>query len=246
MEFRRGQFQINNKSSEEFNVFMRDRPERLSSGRVIELRERPGNSSAVFDFKYYKNVEWKILCYAKSQYLHDVVHLEEKIANWLDMNSYSDFYYYFDREHIYQAIVVSPPSFTGKRVNGNLIPFDFSISLKPFKETFTGREWIDLKNGDELYNPKNYSSKPKIHLLGKGDISFYINEKKYDLKKIDDEIIIDSLLEESYKVDTNRMITLDHKTTFLDFPMLPKELMQIKWTGNVSRFELLPRWWTKI
>ncbi|MGH2162493.1 phage tail protein, partial [Enterococcus faecalis] len=40
MEFKRGQFFLNGKHSSAFNVFMRERPERLSAGRVVELRER--------------------------------------------------------------------------------------------------------------------------------------------------------------------------------------------------------------
>ena len=45
---------LNGKHSSEFNVFMRERPERLSAGRVVELRERMGNDSIAVDFAYYK------------------------------------------------------------------------------------------------------------------------------------------------------------------------------------------------
>ena len=62
MVFKPGQFKINGLYSEEFNTYLRSRPQRLSAGRVIELKPRPGNDSIVVDFAYYKNVEWKILC----------------------------------------------------------------------------------------------------------------------------------------------------------------------------------------
>lgn len=108
MEFKRGQFFLNGKHSSEFNVFMRERPERLSAGRVVELRERMGNDSIAVDFEYYKNVERTITCYAKARNLQEVSFLEDEITFWLDMGNYSDFIVYFDEHYIYQAIVTSP------------------------------------------------------------------------------------------------------------------------------------------
>ena len=52
VEFKRGQFFL--MENIVLNVFMRERPERLSAGRVVELRERMGNDSIAVDFAYYK------------------------------------------------------------------------------------------------------------------------------------------------------------------------------------------------
>ncbi len=41
----------------------------------------------------------------------------------------------FDEHYIYQAIVTSPPKFTGTRKKaGFLIPFEFTVSIRPFKK----------------------------------------------------------------------------------------------------------------
>lgn len=244
MELKRGQFKINGKYSEEFTVYMRDRPERLSAGRVIELRERPGNDSIVLDFKYYKNVERVISCYAKAKSLESVSFLENNISNWLDTGSYSDFIVYYDPHYTYQAIVISPPNFTGQRKNGLLIPFEFTVSIRPFKQSQVGFVWN--KNEKILNNTENYPSKPKIHIVGSGDISFWINDHKYDLKNVEEEIFIDSLIEESYRYQSNQLQTLDHKTFFKDYPTLDKGENNIKWTGSVKELRIQPRWWTKV
>lgn len=246
MEFKRGQFKINGLNSSEFNVYMSERPQRLSANRVIELRPRPGNHSLIVDHKYYQNVEWKIKCYSKVKYLDDVSSQEDLITNWLDAGSYSDFIYFFDREYIYRAVVTEPPVFIGTRKNGNLIPFEFGVSLQPFKESYVGRNPIELTNGKTIYNSKKYHSKPRIHILGTGDISFYINNEKYQLKNVPEDIIIDSQVEESFQYHNGEILFLDDRTLFKDYPLLPPGWMTFKWTGDVSKFELIPRWVTKV
>ena len=242
--FKRGQFKINGLHSEVFHAFISERPERLSAGRVIDLRERPGNDSVVVDYSYYKNVEWSIKCYAKAGISEDVYHLEDRIKVWLDMSNYSDFIYYFDEHYIYQAIVVSPPKFTGKRKHGNLVPFEFTISLRPFKMARNGLKW--KQNEKAIINDEKYPSKPLIHIKGSGDISFWINEQKFDLTNVNQEIIIDSQLEESYRVVGSSIEIQDHKTKFRDFPILRVDRNDFRWSGNVREFNIQPRWWTKV
>jgi phage-related protein len=244
MVFKRGQFKINGLHSEEFNTYMRDRPERLSAGRVIELRERPGNDSFVVDYAYYKNVEWSISCYAKANHLDEIYDLEDRIRAWLDMSNYSDFICYFDEHYIYQAVVTSPPKFNGTRKNGILIPFEFTVSLRPFKSSRAGQQWIS--NEKKINNREKYPSRPKIHILGSGDISFWINDQKFDLTNIGNEIIIDSQLQESYRIVNGIIESLDKKTKFKKFPILKPEWNTFRWTGNVKEFKMQPRWWTKI
>lgn len=239
-----GQFKINGLDSEEFNAYLRSRPQRLSAGRVIELKPRPGNDSVVVDFAYYKNVEWKIQCNAKADSIDSVSNLEDRIRSWLDMSNYSNFTYSFDEHYIYQAVVVSPPVFTGTHKDADWVPFEFTISLRPFKQSRTGLRW--LSNEKKIHNIEKYPSKPKIQILGSGDISFWINDDKFELTNIGNEIIIDSLLEESYRNVDGVLEVQDNKTKFIDFPVLPEGLTTIRWQGNVTEFRLMPRWWTKV
>ncbi|GGD05079.1 phage tail protein [Enterococcus wangshanyuanii] len=244
MELKRGQFKINHQHSEQCNVYMRERPKRPSAARVIEMRERPGNDSIVMDFKYYKNAEQTISCYAKAVNLEEVSVLEEEISYWLDMGSYTDYTVYYDPHYIYQAIVTSSPEFTGQRRNGNLIPFDFSISLRPFKMSRVGLSW--KTNKKILINTEKYPSKPKIHIFGSGDISFSINDQVFELKGVDEEILIDSAIEESYKKVKGEIVPQDEKTLFRDYPLLNTGRNKISWTGDVQKIQIMPRWWTKI
>lgn len=252
MAFRRGQFKINGLDSEEFNTYITERPKRQASSRVVELKERPGNDSVVFDHAYYKNTTQTIKCYAKASDFERVPYLEQEITAWLDMGRYSDFEVYHDPHYIYQAIVTSAPAFTGTRKTGLMVPFSFDISLRPFKHSRTGRRWIKAGKAQlttkkiELVNVEKYPSKPVISLYGFGDISIFINDEEYQLKNHGGSIVIDSQLEESYRITNGRYVSLDEKTAFKDFPVLPAGKMTVSWTGDVTIFEIQPRWWTKI
>lgn len=244
VEFKRGQFFLNGKHSSEFDVYIREKPERFSAGRVIELRERMGNDSIVVDFAYYKNVERTITCYAKAQELQDVTFLEDEISSWLDMENYSDFIVYFDEDYVYQAIVISPPKFTGTRKNGVLIPFEFTVSIRPFKKNVAGKHWVS--NPKQLINPEKYPSEPIIQILGSGDISFFINDQEFELKAIDGDIIIDSEKQEAYRKSGGAFEILDHKTLFKDYPILKCGENNFRWTGKVTEFKVQPNWRRKV
>lgn len=244
---KRGQFLINGKHSSEFNVFMQNRPVSLSAGRVIELRQREGNDSIIIDKAYYRNVERKIECYYKAPSIDDVQEWEDRITAWLDMGDYSDFIAYYDEQYIYQAIVTEPPEFKGTRRNGNNVPFEFSVSLRPFKENRLGRLPILLNaNPFKITNEQKYSSKPLIKLTGSGDASFFVNNEEFKLKSLDRELIIDSMLEESYRSLDGKIEHQDQVTTFMDFPELRKGENNIRWTSNIKSFELTPRWRRKV
>lgn len=247
MRIKRGQFFINGRYSEEFNVFIQNRPTSLSAGRVIELREREGNDSIVIDKSYYKNTTRKIECYYKAPTIDDVQEWEDRITEWLDMGSYSDFIVYYDLQYIYQAIVTSPPEFKGTRKTGNLVPFEFEVSLRPFKSNRVGNMPIQLEqNPFKIINTEKYSSKPLIKLTGSGDASFFVNDQEFKLKKLDRELVIDSLIEESYRNLDGALEHQDHVTAFLDFPELVPGENAIQWDKNIKSFELVPRWWRKV
>lgn len=247
MIIKRGQFLINGKHSSEFNVFMRNRPASSSAGRVIELRDREGSDSIIIDKAYYKNVERKIDCYYKAPSIDDVQEWEDRITAWLDMGSYSDFVTYYDEQYIYQAIVTDPPEFKGTRKTGNIVPFEFSVSLRPFKENRLGRQPILLNSTPfKITNEQKYPSKPLIKLTGSGDASFFVNNEEFKLKGLDTELIIDSVLEESYRKLGGAIEHQDQVTTFMDFPELKPGENTITWSSGIKSFELTPRWRRKV
>ena len=242
--FKRGQFMINGHHSEEFGVFMTKRPPKLAATRVIELRERVGNDSIVIDKAYYKNLERSIDCYYKAPSLDLVQEYEDQITAWLDMSGYSDFAAYFDEQYIYQAVVISPPSFTGTRRNGNIVPFSFKVSIRPFKENHVGR--LALLNKTKLFNTEKYPALPVIKLTGRGDASFWVNGTEYKLKGLDRELIIDSKLEESYRTLDGNVEHQDRVTLFDDFPVLPPGQIDMSWSSNIQKFEIIPGWRRKV
>ena len=160
------------------------------------------------------------------------------------MGKYSDFIVYFDEHYIYQAIVTSPPKFTGTRKSGVLIPFEFTVSIRPFKKNRIGQYWIS--NPNQLINTEKYPSEPIIQILWSGDISFFINNQSYSLKAINGDIIIDSEKQEAYRKSGGAFEILDHKTLFKDYPILKCGENNFRWTGKVTEFKVQPNWRRKV
>lgn len=139
------------------------------------------------------------------------------------------------------------PEFKGTRKTGNLVPFEFTVSIRPFKENRLGRLPIQLNSTPfKITNEQKYPSKPLIKLTGSGDASFFVNEEEFKLKALDKELIIDSFLEESYRVLDGKIEHQDHVTTFLDFPELKPGENTLTWTNRIKSFELTPRWRRKV
>lgn len=85
-----------------------------------------------------------------------------------------------------------------------------------------------------------------IKLTGSGDASFFVNNQEFKLKGLDKELIIDSVLEESYRKLGGAIEHQDQVTTFLDFPELKPGENIITWSSGIKSFELTPRWRRKV
>lgn len=244
--YKRGQFKINGRHSREFNVYMQHRPAKTAAARVIELRQRVGNDSIVIDNAYHKNVTLTIDCYFKASSIDQVQFYEDLVSEWLDMGDYSDFVTYYDEQYIYQAIVTEPPQFKGTRKTGPMVPFSFQVSIRPFKYNRVGRQVYEYDKQFHINNFEKYPSKPRFKLFGSGDASFFVNNQEFKIRGLDRELIIDSLIEESYRDLGGVLEHQDKKTLFRDFPELQSGDNEIRWTKNIEKIELIPRWCRKV
>ena len=151
-----------------------------------------------------------------------------------------------DPQHVYKAIVTSPPNFKGNRSTRKSIPFDLEMTLQPFKFDLNGLEKQEFVNNEILVNYKSYASKPLVKIYGEGNISIYFNKKEYKFTGVQGNIEIDSLEEEIYRIDNDLFINQSKNFLGSSFPTLLPGENEIYCTGNVTKVEIIPRWWTKI
>lgn len=242
----RGQFYLNKHDSSEFNTFIRERPAKQASNRVVELKERGGNDSIVIDKAYHENTTLSLDCYYKAPSLDEVQFYEDKIKKWLDFGHYTDFIPYYDIQYRYKAIVTKAPVFTGTRKNGYNVPFHFELSLRAFKHSLTGLRTLSFTKPFKLVNHELYSALPYLKIHGSGDITLLINGRETNIKGLLSYIELDSEELEVYQESPAGVLDMSNKFYSKDFPHLDEGENVISWKGNITKIEIKPRWRTKV
>ena len=88
-----------------------------------------------------------------------------------------------------------------------------------------------------MYKRQVYSE-PLITVYGNGDITLNINGNSYPLRNVQESITIDSEMMEVFKGNTNQ----NGKYGGAEFPRFEVGQNEIRWTGNVSKIKIQPRW----
>lgn len=115
-----------------------------------------------------------------------------------------------------------------------------SFKIKPLKRSFSGDIKIEITNGQTILNTEILSSKPILYLTGLGaNININIGSEELKLKDIDGNMMIDC--ERGIALKDNK-IPQYHKLLSYPFPVIKPGEQKIIWTGNITKFELIPRW----
>ena len=88
-----------------------------------------------------------------------------------------------------------------------------------------------------LVNPGSVYSEPIIHVYGSGDMTLIVNGSFVELEGVEDNIVLNSVIQEAYQGETLLNEKMDG-----EFPMLKPGNNLISWTGNVSIVVIEPNW----
>lgn len=115
------------------------------------------------------------------------------------------------------------------------------FDCKPQRFLKSGEEFIGVENGDAVYNPTRYESKPLIRVYGAGSGSVTIGGYTITLANMSVFVDIDCELQDCYRNDTsqNNNVTLNN-----GFPVLPAGKTNIGWDGGVTGVRIAGRWYT--
>ena len=232
-------------------MFIKQRPEKVKAKRMFTLEDIPGVNRLVnFDKGYYTNVEQTIECFYLAAHESEIQWLEDQITDALDTRGqYVDFIPYYDEDYVYDVIVINEPKFEGLRGTRLAVPFSFDLSIAPFKKNIRGKQQQSFTKAFEIFNPEFYTSDPYLKIIGSGDVTLYINDRPTVLKGISEfiEIDCDPDVMEVFKEANGNLVNENKKMkSNQSFPYLDKGKNVIRWSGNISKLILEPRWQTKI
>lgn len=157
----------------------------------------------------------------------------DRIQKWLESISNNKLYFSDNQTKCYLVKYVNFTTITPK--NGYQANFEIEFICEPFM-AFTNEKIQIVKNGQKLMNYGCESSEPMIKLLLPNEtqnIQLEINDEVFTLKNASSAVMIDSQL--------FIVAGVDGMKTVGNFPKLKAGVNEIKWIGNIIRFEILQR-----
>ncbi|BDC01842.1 TPA: distal tail protein Dit [Clostridium perfringens] len=115
--------------------------------------------------------------------------------------------------------------------------FKVTFIVEPFLYYKENQE-IEITSNTKIFSPEfAYDGVPEITVLGTGDISLLINNKKVLLEKVENSITINSQLMECYKDKEN----LNYRM-YGEFPILNNGENTIDISGNIEKIIIKSNW----
>lgn len=232
-------FEYMGKKSTDFDIYIEAEITSISPEVDISFEKVPGvdGEIAVSD-QTLNNVTKVFPCFilpSKNQTFENRAH---DISNWLKGTiNWSPLFFSGDKEYIYTAIFHEQFDIEKSITFYHKVPLSFTI--KPYKYMKIGLSEISISNGQKLTNLGTRESKPKIKIVGSGDITLNYGGQQFILKGVDKGIIIDCLTESAFSLDGTRA-QWDRVYTY-PFPLFPKGDFSFSWTGNAA-VSIIPRW----
>ena len=117
--------------------------------------------------------------------------------------------------------------------------FQVILDTQPFKYSVNAAgDALELTAPTTIRNSGTVYSEPIITVYGSGDITLTINGADFPLYGVQESITIDSEMMEVFKGNTNQ----NGKYGGAEFPRFEVGKNEIRWTGNVSKIKIQPRW----
>lgn len=117
---------------------------------------------------------------------------------------------------------------------------EFKFSCKPQRFLLSGETTEIFTETGIILNPTEFSSKPLIRVYGTGDL--YIGSGAITISDMPGSYTdLDCEMQEAFcGVDScNQNVVLQGNS----FPVLSPGTNGIRWTGDITRVEITPRWW---
>lgn len=119
-----------------------------------------------------------------------------------------------------------------------------TFDCKPQRFLKLGERPIEISQATTITNQWQ-TSLPLITIWGSGAASFTINSNTIQISSIPTNIVLDCDVQSAYSLsglnNLNDLITLPSSGDFLSFATGEN---QISFTGNITKIEIVPRWWT--
>lgn len=225
-----GWFHFKGKDSRDFGILISAAPEKVRAERRVEQVTIPGRSGELtMDEGTYAPYVISVECSTRGN-----ENLDEILA-WL--NGAGGLILCTEPDKVFRASIYNKISVADMIYLYNSFLLQFRV--QPFKYSVNAAgDALELTAPTTIRNSGTVYSEPLITVYGSGDITLNINGNPYPLRNVDGNITIDSEMMEVFKGSTNQ----NSKYGGAEFPRFEVGQNEIRWTGNVSKIKIQPRW----
>ncbi len=225
-----GWFHFKGKDSRDFGILISAAPEKVRAERRVEQVTIPGrNGDLTVDEGTYAPYVISVECSTRGN-----ENLDEILA-WL--NGAGGLILCTEPDKVFRASIYNKISVADMIYLYNSFLLQFRV--QPFKYSVNAAgDALELTAPTTIRNSGTVYSEPLITVYGSGDITLNINGNPYPLRNVDGNITIDSEMMEVFKGSTNQ----NSKYGGAEFPRFEVGQNEIRWTGNVSKIKIQPRW----
>lgn len=223
-------FTFNGIDSREMGVIVTAMPETVRAERRVESITVAGrNGSLHTDEGVYESYDRTMECALIKRAKLD------EIAAWLVGSGGMTFS--TEPDKVYRVTIANKISIA--QMMRVFQKFQVILDTQPFKYSVNAAgDALELTAPTTIRNSGTVYSEPLITVYGSGDITLTINGADFPLYGVEESITIDSEMMEVFKGSTNQ----NGKYGGAEFPRFEVGKNEIRWTGNVSKIKIQPRW----
>lgn len=239
----REKFSIGNVSSDNYGMVLTEILTWETPEINVKFEPIPGRNDTLTTWDgRLKNLEFSYFAYINKDFFAQYSRFRNAILSHIGYQKISDS---TDPDHyrfgiVHQSIHGKPSE---RGASGTV---EIRITCKPQRFLISGEQKISLSAPGSLMNPTAFVSKPLIKVYGTGTGELHAGGRTVRFTKpIDQHVILDCEMLDAYRLDGSGAPENKNETIFApEFPMLSPGTNQISWTGDISKVEIIPRWWT--
>lgn len=142
------------------------------------------------------------------------------------------------------AMFIGPIDFDAKflnRAGETTLIFD----CKPQRFLKYGEHPVSLEAPGTLWNETNFTALPLITVYGSGAGSLIVGSTTVEIKAMEDHLVLDSDIQDACRVAASGVMENKNGAVYApEFPVLIPGENLVSWSGDITKVEIVPRWWT--
>lgn len=213
-----------------------------AAARDVEVVPVAGrNGDLMRDMGRYKNITVKYPMSIAKSFILNAAGLREFLSGLVGYQRIEDGYY---PECFRLGKFEGPVEFSA----GTLCRYGeatLSFNCKPQRFLISGELSLPFMEPGTILNPTNQIALPKIVVYGTGAGEVNINGTTVRIDAITDPIILDCEIENAYsEVEGSAAVNQNGSIYAPKFPTLSPGTNTVSFSGDITKLEITPRWWT--